>query len=61
MKTFSELMSKIQEDVGTSDMTQKKWVDRYGNTRTRTYPAHRVDFRASKAQAEPAQKDAPPK
>ena len=54
-------MTKIQEDVGTSDMTQKKWVDRYGNTRTRTYPAHRVDFKASKDLAEPAQKDAPPK
>lgn len=61
MINFSEFISKIEEDIGTSDLTQKKWVDRYGNTRTRTYPAHRVDFRASKANAEPAQQDAPPK
>jgi hypothetical protein len=57
MKTYKELM----EDLATSDIRVKKWVDGNGVTRTKKIRAHRVVFKNSKSNAEPAQDDAPPK
>lgn len=56
MKSFIEY---LKEDVGTSDIKVKRWVDKSGTTRTRKYPAHKVDFKNSKANAEPSQQDEP--
>lgn len=57
MKTYKELL----EDLATSDIKIKKWVDGNGITRTRKIRAHRVDFKNSLANGEPAQDDAFPK
>ena len=59
MISYRQLINRLLEDIGTSDLTHKKWIDRFGQTRTRTYPAHRVDFSASKKNSEPSQEDAP--
>lgn len=57
MKTYKQ----FKEDMATSDVTIKKWVDLNGNTRTRKIHPHMIDFRASKTDGEPSQQDAPPK
>jgi hypothetical protein len=57
MKTYKELL----EDLATSDVRVKKWVDGNGVTRSRKFRAHRVDFKNSKANGEPSQEDEPVK
>lgn len=57
MKTYKQLL----EDLATSDVKIKKWVDGNGVTRTRKIRAHRVDFKNSKSGSEPSQTDEPVK
>lgn len=55
MKTYKELL----EDLATSDIKVKKWVDHNGVTRSRKYHPHMVDFKNSKSGGEPSQTDEP--
>jgi hypothetical protein len=51
MKTYKELL----EDIATSDINVKKWVDNNGITRTRKVHPRMVDFKNSKSGGEPSQ------
>ena len=55
MKTYKQLL----EDLASSDIKVKKWVDGNGTTRTRKIRARRIDFEASKSDSEPSQQDEP--
>jgi hypothetical protein len=51
MKTYKELL----EDIATSDINVKKWVDNNGITHTRKVHPRMVDFKNSKSGGEPSQ------
>lgn len=55
MKTYKQ----FKEDMSTSDIIIKKWVDLHGKTRTRKVHPHMIDFKNSKSGGEPSQNDAP--
>ena len=55
MKTYKELL----EDLATSDIKVKKWVDHNGVTRSRKIHPHMVDFKNSRSGGEPSQADEP--
>jgi hypothetical protein len=56
MKSFIDFVS---EDIDTTDIKVKKYVDNNGITRSRKIHPHRVDFKNSKSGGEPSQDDQP--
>lgn len=49
----------LEEDVATAEYTIKKWIGNDGKEHSRKVRPHKVTFKSSKANGEPAQKDEP--